>query len=218
MKRYRRSTAVEPLRKFCRASDFLLLLRTLSARGRLPAFSQLKTMTLVEMGPGPMRLAAFKRRLFREVCFLDISDFDIPDPGLFLLDLETCGSVEAILGALPPSARTNPILLCADHCLEHISTGTLTSLFASIASQGLGACFRVPNILSPAGHRSYLRDNTHRTSFDPRFRRDRENSGFVIAPWIRWYRPRLLYQRWLGARPAMSLAEEIVLTRRPVSL
>jgi hypothetical protein len=215
MKAYRRSTAIEPFRKFCRALDLLILLNALRRRERLPGFSGLRRMTFLEMGPGPMRLAAFKRKLFRQVYFLDMADFGVPDPHLVLVNLESCGSVQAILECLPPEARSGPVLLFADHCLEHLSTKVVRGLFESIAEHGVAACFRVPNVHSPTGQRNYQADPTHRTPFDEEFRRDAERTGFAVFPWIRWYRPGIYGRTLRGSQPVMSLAEEIVLSHRP---
>jgi hypothetical protein len=40
--------------------------------------------------------------------------------------------------------------------------------------------------------------------------------GFVIFPWLRWYRPRLLMRAILGGGAWMKYAEEIVLCVPPV--
>jgi len=221
MKRYRRSALMEPFRKFCRAVDLLILLHALRRRGRLPGFSGLRAMTYVEMGPGPMRLATLKRALFRQVCFFDISDFGIPDPRLRIVDIEKCADAQILVSHLPDPPQSGRVLLFADHCLEHISQEVLIRFIRSIVDNGFTASFRVPNILSPTGQQNYAGDSTHRTSFDPKFRREMESFGFSVFPWIRWYRPRLAARALFGGTTAMAHAEEIVLSaacRRPAPI
>lgn len=218
MTRYRRSTLMEPLRRFCRAADLLFLLRSLRRKGRLPGFSSLRRMSCIEMGPGPMRLAKLKRRLFRQVLFFDISDFGIPDPGLRIVDLEHCADVRSLLAHLPDFPLSGGVLILADHCLEHVSQDVLTRFVHSIVENGFAAVFRVPNILSPIGQRNFAGDPTHRTSFGPDFRRQLEAAGFTVAPWIRWYRPRLRLRTSFGGEAAMELSEEIVLSLAPAPL
>lgn len=210
-KRYARSGAMERLRQLCRTADFVLLLAALRMRGHLAAITSLGGRVLVELGPGPTRLASLKRRIFADVCFLDQSDFGIADRGLRIANFEEMEDVRQVLDGwcrLDPSA---PVLFFADHCLEHVTEERLLPFLRSLAQSGHAACFRVPNTLSARGLYAYGRDATHRTAFDPQLRSRLESMGFVIFPWLRWYRPRLLMQATLGGGAWMKHAEEIVL-------
>jgi hypothetical protein len=189
----------------------LVLLLALRLSKRISSSVALSEMTFVEMGPGPMRLASLKRRLFRQVYFVDISDFGIPDPGLKIMDLENCQDSSVLVRDLPGAPQSNKVLLFADHCLEHLSKDVLEGLLNSIRINGFRACFRVPNILSPTGLGSFRRDSTHRTPFDPAYREDVKRIGFAVFPWIRWYRPVLAGKVLLRRESPMQHAEEIVL-------
>jgi hypothetical protein len=169
-------------------------------------------MTFVEMGPGPMRLASLKRKVFRRVYFLDISDFGVPDPDLKILDLEQCRDMAAIVGQFPELPASEHIFLFADHCLEHVSKEVLESCLGSISINKFTACFRVPNVLSSAGRGSFLRDPTHRSSFDIAFRVYLHGLGFSISPWVRWYKPLLALKMLMGREGRMNHAEEVVLS------
>jgi len=209
--RYARSGVTERLRRSCRIADFLLLLAVLRMRGFLPAAAGLRRSVLVELGPGPTRLASVKRRIFAGVVFLDQSDFGMPDANLRIANFEEMNDVEQMLGRwckLDPETST---LFFADHCLEHVSEEKLLPFLHSLARSGHAACFRVPNTLSERGLHSFRKDATHRTSFGPQLRSRLESMGFVIFPWMRWYRPRLLLRALFHGGAWMSHAEEIAL-------
>ena len=210
-RRYARSGIVERLRQFCRMADFLLLLAALRLRGLLPAMTGLRRIALVELGPGPTRLATLKRRIFAQVIFLDQSDFSMPDPGLRIANFEEMKDAGQMLRGWCGLDPALPALFFADHCLEHISQEKLLPFLRSLAASGHAACFRVPNTLSARGRLSFQRDATHRTAFEPGLRGRLEAMGFRIFPWLRWYRPRLLMQAILQ-RDAMGQAEEIAIS------
>lgn len=205
---YRRSPQVEPFRRLARMLDFLILLAVLQMRGNIPGASTWRETFLIELGPGPMRLSALKRALFREVYFLDQSDFGIPDRGLRLCDLERwsdAGALARDLCAVPPGQR---VLLFADHFLEHLSQPQGLALLQSVKDGNFSACFRVPNILSSRGISNYERDSTHRTDFNQSQRGALGRMGFDTFPWLRWYRGSL---GPIKTGTAMHVAEEIVI-------
>jgi hypothetical protein len=210
-KRYARSGMAERVRQLCRRIDFFLLLTSLRLRGHLPGVKVLRRTTLIELGPGPTRLAVLKRRIFAQVIFLDQSDFGIPDPGLRLANFERMEDVGQMLAGWCGLDSAAPALFTADHCLEHVSEEKLLPFLSSLARSGHAACFRVPNTLSARGLRSFQNDATHCTAFEPELRSRLESMGFVIFPWMRWYRPLLLMNAMLGRGAWMTHAEEIVL-------
>jgi hypothetical protein len=197
-----------------RTVDFLLLVIDITVRKRLLRLRDLRMATLIELGPGPTRLAFLKRCVFRHVYFLDISDYGIPDPGLRIIDLESVIDArrvaEGIFG-VPPQAK---VLFFADHCLEHIPEPPLLQFFDSLLCAGFAGCFRMPNIFSPRGHRNYLGDPTHRTSFDEPLRQRLQAIGFAVSFWIRWYRISILSKVLAAGAPVSRQAEEIVLSIR----
>jgi hypothetical protein len=215
-KRYARSGAVEQLRQLCRMADFLLLLAALRVRGYFSAVASLRRSVLIELGPGPTRLASLKRRIFAQVIFLDQSDFGIFDPGLRIANFEEMDDAGQVLGTWCGLDPKTPVLFFADHCLEHVSQEKLLPFLHSLAHSGYAACFRVPNTLSARGLHSFRRDETHRTAFEPELRDRLESIGFAIFPWMRWYRPRLMMQALLGRGAWMKHAEEIALCVTPV--
>jgi hypothetical protein len=97
MKPYARGKWTESLRRLLRMLDFLLLLRALRRRGQVPAIRSLRRTALVELGPGPMRLASLKRRIFSAVIFLDQCDCGIPDRGLRTADFEEMEDARQVL-------------------------------------------------------------------------------------------------------------------------
>ncbi|HEX4032776.1 MAG TPA: hypothetical protein VHX20_20625 [Terracidiphilus sp.] len=210
-KRYARSGMAERVRQLCRRVDFLALLTALRLRGHLPGVAELRRTTLIELGPGPTRLAALKRRIFARVIFLDQSDFGVPDPGLRLANFEQMEDVEQMLAGWCGLDSATAVLFTADHCLEHVSEGKLLAFLGSLARSGHAGCFRVPNTLSARGLHSFQNDATHRTAFEPELRSRLESMGFAIFPWMRWYRPLLLMNAMLGRGAWMKHAEEIVL-------
>jgi hypothetical protein len=217
MNRYARNALLEPMRHFCRAVDFLLLLASLGLRQRIPPISMLREIALVELGPGPMRLARVKRLIFREVFFIDQSDFGVADPGLRIADLEQFEDARQIVTDVCGVEPGKPVLFFADHCLEHVPAQRLLSFFPSLIRSGYLACFRVPNVLSPRGRLSFANDPTHQTAFQPDFRERILASGYQVFPWMRWYRlPSIL--RWkLTGKPLMHHAEEIAVCVIPAN-
>ncbi len=211
MTRYARAAAVDPLRQLCRVADFILLLAVLRAKKRLPAFRQLRNAAFVELGPGPTRLAFVKRLFFRRVFFVDQMDFGIPDSALRIVDLEQFANAEKIVTEVCGLSGPQTVIFFADHCLEHLSEGPLLSFLNAIARHGFLACFRVPNVLSPAGKRNFLGDATHHTSFDLEQRERIRQMGFAVFPWMRWYRPRLIFNTLMGHGSQMNQAEEIAI-------
>jgi hypothetical protein len=208
-RRYARSGAIEPLRQLFRAMDFLLLLAVLRVRGCVPRVSELRRTRFIELGPGPTRLAWFKRCIFSEVIFLDQSDFGIPDRGLKVANFEEMKGAPQMLAEWCRMSPVGPALFFADHCLEHISEERLAPFLRSIAEHGYRACFRVPNTLSARGLRSFQNDATHRTPFQPELRQRLGEMGFAIIPWARWYRPLPAIKALFGDRRLMGHAEEI---------
>ncbi len=208
---YARSGVVEQLRQLCRMIDFLLLLAALRLRGHLSTRSSLRRCVLVELGPGPTRLAALKRHIFADAIFLDQFDFGIPDPGLRIADFEAMDDASRMLEDWCGLDPAMPVLFFADHCLEHVTEEKLLPFLHSLAHAGRAACFRVPNTLSARGLHSFRNDATHRTAFEPELRARLESMGFAIFPWMRWYRPRLWMQALYGRGGWMRHAEEIAL-------
>lgn len=211
MKSYKRTVAVEQLRQLCRIADFVLLLIALRFQKRVPAFSELRKITFVELGPGPTRLASVKRLFFQRVFFVDQSDFGVPCPELRIADLEQFHDAGKILTDVCGLSLNERVLLFADHCLEHLPENALLAFLESVIDNGSLACFRVPNVLSPTGHRSFLNDSTHRASFDPGLRNNIRQIGFAIYPWMRWYRPRIIMDMLIKRMPIMNKAEEIAI-------
>jgi hypothetical protein len=214
VRRYSRRGVAEIARHLFRGVDFLVLLAALRLRGRLAPFRSLKTLAFVELGPGPMRIASLKRILFREVYFVDQSDFGIPHPQLRLVDLEACRDVKTISELCGLSADAEGLFLFADHCIEHLSPAAVLELVRSTADRSLTACFRVPNIESPSGRRNFDADPTHHSPFDRAFRRSLAGLGFAVYPWVRWYRFRTLLKLLIGRLPLMGAAEEIVVAAK----
>jgi len=204
---YSRSGFAEPVRKCARSVDLLMLWSWLLLRLSLP---RLKKLTLIELGPGPTRLAKLKRLIFGCVYFVDQWDFNIPDPGFRLCNVEDIPDAKAIVKRIC-GASDLPTFFFADHFLEHLSEASVEELLQSIRSQNHAACFRVPNILSPQGNENYRRDPTHQTNWSPEFRERIQALGFSIRPWIRIYRINLLSKFVFMRRPAMSVAEEIAI-------
>ncbi len=200
------------LRQLGRALDFSVLLVTLSMRMRLPAFSELRKMSFVELGPGPTRMRALKRFFFRQVFFIDQCDFGMPDSQLRLVDIETCGDVQRISDLCGVSPNAHGFFLFADHCVEHLTPDAALGLLRSAADRKLAACFRVPNIESPVGRRNFAGDPTHHTAFDQTFRRSLGDLGYVVSPWVRWYRLGTLMKVLMGQVSLMSAADEIVVS------
>lgn len=210
VRKYRRSGITEIIRRFCRSVDFLVLLVALRMRSKLAPLANLKCLSFVELGPGPMRIASLKRILFREVFFVDQSDFGIPDPQLRLVDIEACHGVQEISTLCGLSGTDKDLFLFADHCIEHLTPDVVLGLLSSMGQQKLAACFRVPNLESPAGRGNFARDPTHRSPFDQTFRRSLNSLGFAVYPWVRWYRVGILMRVFFGQVPLMNAAEEIV--------
>jgi hypothetical protein len=211
-RRYRRSGITEILRRLCRAADFFVLLTVLRVRKRLPPFRELRKMSFVELGPGPTRMAVLKRFFFRRVFFIDQCDFGIPDQELRIVDLEQCRDAKKIIDVCGISPNGHGFFLFADHCIEHLTPETVTGLLGSLAGHKFTGCFRVPNIESSAGQRNFAADPTHRSSFDEELRRCLRDFGFMVSPWIRWYRSSMLVKLLFSHVPPMNLAEEIVVS------
>jgi hypothetical protein len=148
-----------------------------------------------------------------QVRYVDASPYGSDVSDVTLMDLD--GSDPLIsLSALTPLLRESGkrVVVFADHCLEHLSKDTIDHLFTLINDEGAICLFRVPNILSTAGQRNYLRDATHRTSFDSDYRNELVKRGFLVRPYRRWYRfglPLLM----TPDRTAMEVADEIVIAR-----
>ncbi len=210
-RQYSKSRFVEPFRKLGRALDLLVLLVTLLISRATPPFRMLREMVLIELGPGPTRLATLKRMLFREVYFVDKFDFEIPDPGLRLHDLAGCEDVRVIVKYVCCVSDDSPVFIFADHFLEHMSEVGATRFLQSVEECGVAACFRVPNILSPSGKRNYDNDPTHLTPFDESLRSRVEGLGFSVFPWSRCYRFSLLIRAFTNPKSTGRVAEEIVL-------
>ncbi len=214
-KQYARGGFIELCRQFARIVDFLLLLVTLRIRGILVPFSELKRISFIELGPGPTRLAPLKRMLFREVYFVDKFDFGIPDSGLRLRDLEGCDDASVIVNDICGIRHRGPVFIFADHCIEHIPEVTVAKFLRSITAMGATACFRVPNVSSSVGKRNFGNDVTHKTSFDDALRTTIRECGFAVIPWLRWYRPSLLFSAALDANGIVNVAEEIAFCYGP---
>jgi hypothetical protein len=217
MKSYARSAIIEPVRKVLRTLDFLLLLTVMRIEGRVPSFAVLRKTTLVELGPGPLRLAFIKRLVFRQVFFIDRSDFGVKDPGLRVVDLEHFDDARILSSDVCGLSQDTAVLFFADHCLEHLSEKALLKFLKSVVDNGSQACFRVPNVLSPAGLHNFANDATHRTSFERELRARVGSLGFVISPWIRWYRPQPIMRGIFNRRSSMTRAEEIAISSIPAS-
>ena len=211
-RRYKRSGVTEILRRLCRAADFFVLLMVLRVRKRLPPFRELRKMSFVELGPGPTRMAVLKRFFFRQVFFIDERDFGIPDRELRIRDLEQCGDAKKIIDVCGISPKEHGFFLFADHCIEHLTPETVIRLLNSLAGQKFTACFRVPNIESSAGQRNFAADPTHRSPFDGSLRSRLGNLGFLVSPWVRWYRSGMFVKLVFSHVPPMNLAEEIVVS------
>lgn len=210
---YARRGVTESVRQILRASDITILMLALVRGQKLPRFHLLRTSALLELGPGPMRLAKLKRRFFSRVCFVDKADFGLPDEDLHNCDLEACSDIDRIARDICNIEQGQPVFITGDHCLEHLPQTKLLNLFESISKAGHSACFRVPNTLSPRGQFDYSRDSTHQSSFDASFRDQLSKLGFVVLPWVRWYHITHLAEMLLSRRPAMSTAEEIVICK-----
>lgn len=213
-KSYARSGLVEPIRKQFRIVDFLLLLWSLRLGKQSHPRKALRGLTLIELGPGPTRLAWIKRRLFRRVLFVDKFDFGIPDRDLRIVDLERVDNASTIVNEICALGHHEPVFLFADHCLEHLPENVVIQLLNSIVDIGATACFRVPNILSNTGKRNYGNDPTHQTPFNDPLRKQIQDLGFAVYPWMRWYRVLLWARRLLGGAPKMKLAEEVAICTR----
>jgi len=211
MKKYQRSGVVETLRRFCRIADLVLFLIVQRMRGRLPPFSALQKTTLVELGPGPTRLEWLKGLLFRRVFFVDQSDFGIPSLNLRIANLEGIQDATIIARDLCGLSTEEPVLLFGDHCMEHLSRSTVLAILNSAIENGFSVCFRVPNVLSPLGRQNFLNDPTHQASFDLRLRDRIQEFGFAIFPWMRWYRPDLIFKTLILGKQLMTQAEEIAI-------
>jgi hypothetical protein len=208
---YRRSWAVEPFRKIGRCLDLAVLLITLRAKNKLPGLFQLRNMTLIELGPGPTRLASFKRMLFHEVYFIDKSAYEVPDRGLKLCDLAECDNVRTIIKGVCALPEKSDVFILADHFLEHQTQQVVEALLDSMRSCRVVACFRVPNIMSDLGRANFENDATHCTAFDEELRSRIGRMGFSISPWSRFYRLKLIFSVIGRRKSPMSVAEEIVL-------
>jgi hypothetical protein len=167
---------------------------------------------LVELGPGPTRLAALKRALFKDVVFVDFRDYGMPDRSLRLADLERFAteSVDSIIGR---TTAGGDFFFLADHCLEHLSEKAATRFLEQVAQHPRWmCCVRVPNVLSRGGQQNYSADVTHRTSFGSELRARLTTLGFALAPWFRFYRlPPMLEA--LSQRSAALGSEEVALIK-----
>lgn len=209
---YRLTGLKERLRALGRGVDFLCLLSLLRARG---AIRGTRRYVLVELGPGPTRLAALKRALFSSIIFVDFRDYGIPDPSLRIVDLEALasGSLASIVGTALDDVS---VLVFADHCLEHLSDEAATRFFDEIARRPRWACCaRVPNVLSAGGRRNFLADDTHRTSFDAEMRERLRGMGFRTSTWFRFYRIRPMLEA-LSRRSALLGSDEVAFIKTSV--
>jgi hypothetical protein len=191
--------------------DLILLLTVLRIQKRLPAFADFRKAAFVELGPGPTRLASVKKMFFHKVFFVDQFDFGIPDPDLRIADLEQFGDARQMVVDVCGLSSDERVFFFADHCLEHLPQSMLSAFLKSLIDSKFLACFRVPNVLSATGSRCFQKDTTHRTSFDPVFRKHIAQTGFTISPWLRWYRPRLIFNVLIGRKSPMRQSEEIVI-------
>jgi len=211
---YARSGPTEAFRQVCRAADFVLLLLCLRRYGCLSSLQTIRSHHLVELGPGPTRLSKLKTALLRDIRFVDQSDFGRFDRRLQILDLSTCEDAEKLLYETCNVPRHEPVLLFADHCLEHIRPEVLLKFLDSLGRMPVTVCLRVPNIFSPQGERNYRRDSTHKTPFDSEFRQCLQRLGFHIVPFVRWYRPLMMISFLLQPREErMRIADEIMICK-----
>jgi hypothetical protein len=210
---YAHKGLTESVRQYLRACDAAILMLALVCREQLPRLNLLRTFALLELGPGPTRLARLKRRYFRRVCFVDKTDFGLQDFDLHRCDLEKCSDINHLAHKICNIPSDQLILVTGDHCLEHLPQNVLAVLFETISSSGHSACFRVPNVLSPHGQYNYSRDSTHQSAFDAAFRAYLSQLGFAVLPWVRWYRIADMAEILLLRRPLMSVAEEIVICK-----
>ncbi len=211
---YTRPGFTEAFRQALRATDFLLLLFALYRLGIFPSLRAMRRHVLVELGPGPTRLAGLKSALLKDLCFVDQSDFGKPDKRLRFFDLNSCGDISNLIYQVIGLSGRDPILLFADHCIEHVTREVVSDLFLSLSRTNVTVCFRVPNIVSPRGQRNYGSDSTHRTPFDTDFREMLRKLGFHVIPFVRWYRPRMMVSFLLQPERRMGIADEIVIYKR----
>ena len=212
--RYARSGLLEVLRQALRMIDFLLLLFFLQRLGVFSSLRAVRQNVLVELGPGPTRLIRLKSLLLKDVRLVDRSDFGKPDKRLRLFDLNSCEDLEKLLCNVIGFSRSESIFLFADHCIEHLKPEIVSDLFRSLSRAPVATCFRVPNILSPRGQLIYSRDSTHKTSFDVDFRETLGSLGFRVVPFVRWYRPVMIFPFVLQPAKRMSIADEIMIYKQ----
>lgn len=159
--------------------DLVIIFRKLSkGRGGL---RRLKTLTLIELGPGPTKLSTLKRMLFKEVLFIDQFSYDGKDK-VIIADL----SIHIPLPyEVKETLKDDNVLYFADHCVEHLPIEVIYALLKSYVGLYL---FRVPNIRSKQGLKDFHNDSTHRTEFnDEQIEELRKARGVKITFWNRFY-------------------------------
>lgn len=211
--RYRRGGFAELLRLVARALDFVFLVRAASRSGALPPINTLREAILLELGPGPTKLRFLKQLMFSRVYYIDAQTYGDTGDGLRAMDLEELRSVSS-LSSIVESVESVPLVLFADHCLEHLSRGTVDHVLTLVEEARAGCLIRVPNIYSERGRLNFERDSSHRTPFDRSHRRSLIESGLTVTPHSRWYRCAFggFYR---GSEADTELAEEVVISGYP---
>ena len=182
--KYMRSPQTEYLRIILRSIDFLILMTRFGFKPRFLTdllSNRAKTgqgFILVELGPGPCRLAWIKNIFFEKVRYLDISDYGINCNNLIIKDLSS---------GIPlfPDLDTSRTVYFADHCIEHLEFSITREFCSDFAGKFF---FRIPNIRSTSGKLDFNQDKTHITSFDDQQLSILSTLGKVKAlPWSRFY-------------------------------
>lgn len=187
--KYKRSPRTEYLRIILRSIDFFVLMTRFGFYPRfLTGLLSNKSKTgqgfiLVELGPGPCRLAWIKNIFFEKVRYLDISDYGISCNNLVIQDLSSGIPLFKDLD----KSRT---VYFADHCIEHLEFGITKKFCSDFAGKFF---FRIPNIRSASGEFDFNKDKTHITCFDDEQLAILSTCCKVKAlPWTRFYEIRSL--------------------------
>jgi hypothetical protein len=177
----------EYIRKVLRSIDFWLLFRRIKD---LPQFHSrnLKQFRLIEFGPGPTKLRSLKRRIFFDVSYVDAAAYGKMSNDLTIADLNQPGTASSLILQFSALDTQIPLIVFADHCLEHLDRSIVDSLLFTIMETNSVGVFRVPDVESKEGMHNYRSDSTHRTPFDPEHRNYLVSKGVAFHSWFRWYR------------------------------
>lgn len=189
--KYMRAPQTEHLRIILRSIDFFALMTRFGFKPRF--LTRLlrnskkagQGFTLVELGPGPCRLAWMKNIFFEKILYLDISDYGITCNNLIIQDLSSGIPLFKDLD----KSRT---IYFADHCIEHLEFSITRKFCTDFAGKFF---FRIPNIRSASGKFDFNQDKTHITSFDDEQLAILSTLGKVKAlPWSRFYEIKALFK------------------------